>query len=259
VLAVDSGSHDGTVERMRDRGAEVVSIAPESFNFGRARDHAFEHAQGDFVVALSQDAVPAHPRWLESLLAPFANPFVAASCGASVPDPKRGFDQFSWERNGYFYFTREMAKFRAAYGRGLSFSNAAVRRAVWERLRIAPQSLGEDFQFQQRVHASGLLVSFPEHADVLHHHDYDFAGLWGRCRNEGLALRELGCPYTAADLAFDLASPAKFVQLLRDLAHKRLRTPAAFAFPILRPIAVYAGARSTRGYRPYVHRVKEAA
>jgi hypothetical protein len=72
-------------------------------------------------------------------------------------------------------------------------------------------------------------------------------------------LRELGCGYTLGDLVHDLASPAKFVQWAREFRHGRLRSTAAVLFPVVRPIAVYAGARSTQGYRPYVHRVKEAA
>jgi rhamnosyltransferase len=259
LLAIDSGSRDGTTSLLRERGVEVESIDRETFDFGSARDRVFELARSEFVVTLSQDAVPAHDGWLENLLEPFENPFTAISCGASIPDPDRGFAQFPWERNGYFYFTREMAKFRAAHGRGVSFANAAVRHSVWDRLRIAPQALGEDFQFQQKVQRAGLAVAFPDCAEVLHHHDYDLAGLWGRCRNEGLALRELGCAYTFGDLARDLASPAKFVQWARELRRGRLRTPAALAFPFVRPISVYAGARSTRGYQPYVHRMKEAA
>ena len=259
LYAVDSGSRDGTVELLRDRGARVASIRPDEFDFGRTRDFAFEQADGEFIVTLSQDAVPAHIDWIENLLAPFADPQVAVSCGASIPDPKRGFEQFPWERNGYFYFTREMAKFRAAHGRGVSFANAAVRRSVWERLRIGPQALGEDFQFQQRVQAAGFAIAFPGNAEVLHHHDYDLAGLWGRCRNEGLALRELGCPYSTRDLLADLVSPRKYVQWLREFSRGGLRSSAALAFPVLRPVAVYAGARSKSGYRAYVHRMKEAA
>lgn len=259
LLAIDSGSRDGTVELLREYGSEIESIEPNAFDFGSARDRAFELSRADFVVTLSQDAVPAHDGWLENLLAPFANPFTAVSCGPSIPDPEREFEQFAWERNGHFYFTREMAKFRAAHGRGVSFANAVVRHSVWDRLRIAPQALGEDFQFQQKVQRAGLAIAFPDSAAVMHHHDYDIAGLWGRCRNEGLALRELGFDYSARDLARDLASPAKFAQWAREIRRGRLRSPAALLFPVVRPMAVYAGARSTRGYQPYVHRVKEAA
>ncbi len=259
ILAVDSGSTDGTPDRLRAAGARVISIEPGEFNFGRSRDLAYQHARGAIVVNLSQDAVPAHPQWLERLVAPLSAPGTAISCGASVPDPDRGHPQFAWERNGWFYFTREIQKFRRAHGRGVSFANSAVRREVWERLRFEPQALGEDFQFQMKVQREGLSVAFPQDAEVLHHHDYDLRGLWGRCRNEGLALKQMGFAYTAGDLARDLVSPAKFIQLARELKHGRLRTPAEVLFPCLRPIAVFAGSSFGRGYRAYTHRAEEAA
>ena len=259
VLAIDSGSTDGTPDRLRGAGARINSIEAGEFDFGRSRDLAYQQARGAIVVNLSQDAVPAHSHWLEHLVAPLGAPDVAISCGASVPDPERGGGQFAWERNGWFYFTREMQKFRRAHGRGVSFANSAVRRDVWEWLRFEPQALGEDFQFQMKVQCEGLSVAFPPDAEVLHHHDYDLLGLWGRCRNEGLALKQMGFAYTVGDLARDLASPAKFIQLARELRHGRLRSNAEVLFPCLRPIAVFAGSSFGRAYRAYAHRAEEAA
>lgn len=241
VLAVDSGSTDGTVSTLLHAGARVVEIPSEEFNFGRTRDLAYQRAMGEIVVNLSQDAVPAHRDWLERLLAPLEEKSVAASCGRSVFDPERGHRQFAWERNGYFYFTREMVQFRRRYGRGLSFSNSAVRRSAWEQLRFGAIALGEDFQFQIAAKEAGFALAFPEGAEVLHHHDYTLPALWRRCRDEGAALKQLGCAYNALDLARDLSSPPKFVQFARDIAHARLRTPAEILFPLLRPLAVYSG------------------
>jgi rhamnosyltransferase len=259
LFALDSGSTDGTAERLRAHGARVLDIDPAEFDFGRSRDLAFQQARGEIVVNLSQDAVPAHSRWLENLIAPLLDPHIAISSGVSLPDPERDHPQFPWERNGWFYFTGEMAKFRRAHGRGVSFANSAVRRAVWEKLRIDPQALGEDFQFQMKAQREGLSVAFPGDAEVLHHHNYDLLGLWGRCRNEGLAMRQMGFPYTAGDLARDLASPAKYVQWLREVRHRRMYGVAAALFPVVRPLAVYAGGRFGRAYRPYSHRAEEAA
>lgn len=259
VLAVDSGSTDGTLDRLRDAGVRVIGIQPSQFDFGLSRDLAYQHARGDIVINLSQDAVPAHDRWLENLIAPLVQPGIAVSCGASLPDPERGHRQFAWERNGWFYFTREMQKFRRAHGRGVSFANSAVRRSVWERLRFDAQPLGEDFQFQRKVQREGLSIAFPAGAETLHHHDYDLRGLWGRCRNEGLALKQMGCPYGAADLARDLLSPAKYVQWMREVKYGRLHSAAEVLFPVVRPMAVYSGAAFGRAYRPYAHRVEEAA
>ncbi len=250
IVAVDSGSSDGTRAILANHGARLIDIGPDTFNFGLTRDLAFENSRGEFIVSLSQDAVPAHESWLENILAPLADPDVAVSCGRSLPDPERSTPQFPWERNGYFYFTREMDRFRCRYGRGLSNANAAYKRGVWERLRFGAQPIGEDYRFQTKLHDAGLRIAFPDDAPVLHHHDYAFGSLIRRCRNEGLGLRELGFPYNESDLIADLLSPGKYVAWLRDLLRGRLRTGAALLFPVVRPVSVYAGSRFGKRFRP---------
>lgn len=252
VLAVDSGSSDGTLDVLEDGGVRVLTIPGEDFDFGRARDFAYQHTHTPVVINLSQDAVPAEPTWLENLIRPLQDSKVGVSCGSSSPDPGRDLAQFPWERNGYFYFTREIRKFRARYGKGVSFANSAVRRATWERLRFDPQPLAEDFQFQMKLHAEGLEAAFPGDAAVLHHHNYDLRALFVRCRNEGLSLRKLGCPYNEFDLIRDLASGRKYIQWLRELRRGSLTTGAAIAFPVVRPVAVYAGSRFGHRLAAYV-------
>lgn len=248
LLAVDSGSRDETLPLLREFGARILTIPTEHFDFGRTRDMAFEAAAGDIVISLSQDAIPAHEKWLENLVAPLEDANVAAACGRSIPDPERAHPQFPWEANGYFYFTREIRCFVRRYGRGLSNANSAIRREVWARLRFGAQPIGEDFLFQTKLQAEELRIAFPDDAPVLHHHDYRLSGLYRRCRNEGLGLRRMGCAYTEGDLARDLLSPRKYVVWARELARGRLRTSAALAFPVLRPVAVYLGSRFGREY-----------
>lgn len=246
VYALDSGSTDGTLELLAEYAVPVIAIDPADFDWGRVRDKLFAVARAPVVVNLSQDAIPAHADWLDHLVAPLAAPEVGASSGSSIPDPDRPFPQFAWEANGYYYFTREIAKFTARYGRGMSFGNTAVPRAVWKRLRIDPQATGEDFGFQRKLYAAGLRIAFPENAPTLHHHNYTLRGVYRRCRNEGLALRQMGCAYHAADLLLDLAGPRKYIQWLRELRHRRLHSAAEWLYPLLRPLAVYHGSRFAR-------------
>lgn len=246
VLALDSGSTDGTLDVLAQYPVRVLHIAVAQFDWGRLRDQLHAEARGTLVVSLSQDAVPGDALWLEHLIRPLEDPAVGASCGSSVPDPDRDFPQFQWEKNGYYYFTREIRNFVARYGKGLSFANTAVPKAVWERLRVDPQATGEDFGFQIKLHNAGLKIAFPREAAVLHHHYYSLKGVFRRCRNEGLALREMGVPYTARDLVLDLISPAKYVQWLRELRRGTLRNSAEWLYPVLRPVAVYTGSRFAR-------------
>jgi rhamnosyltransferase len=248
VLAVDSGSADGSLDTLRRFPLRLLEIPKSNFNWGRTRDFAYQQCASPVIINLSQDAVPARTDWLDRLIAPILeDPDVAVACGSSIPDPQRHFTQFTWERNGYFYFTREIKKFVAKYGRGLSFANSAVRRSVWERLRFDDQPTGEDFQFQKKLHGDGGgRIAFPTDAPVLHHHNYSFGGLVRRIRNEGYALRLLGCPYNEFDLAVDLLSPKKYAQWLREVRRGSLETPADLLFPVVRPLAVYAGSRFAR-------------
>lgn len=247
-LALDSGSTDNTVARLEDNGFRVLETDRETFDWGEARDRLFEESRGAIVVSLSQDAVPATEVWLENLVRPLSDSGIGASCGSSVPDADRSFPQFAWERNGYFYFTREIAKFVRRYGKGLSFANTAVPKRVWRDLRIHPQATGEDFQFQTKLHDASLQIAFPDDAPVYHHHNYSIKALYRRCRNEGLALREMGCPYSEWDLLCDLATPGKYVQWLRELRRGSLTSAAAVLFPVVRPAAVYSGSRFGRRY-----------
>ncbi len=246
VLAFDSGSTDGTLDALAEHPVRVIHIDQDTFDWGRLRERMFEESRGDIMVSLSQDAVPSGPDWLARLVAPLDDPDLGVSCGSSIPDPARDFPQFQWEKNGYYYFTREIGKFTARYGKGLSFANTAVRRAVWEELRIEPQATGEDFGFQMKLHAAGIPIAFPSDAPVLHHHNYTLKGVYRRCRNEGLALREMGCAYHEGDLLADLASPKKYIQWLRELKRGSLRNGAEWCYPVLRPVAVYMGSRFAR-------------
>lgn len=246
VIALDSGSTDGTLEALAGYPVRVIAIAQAQFDWGRVRERLFEEARGGIVVNLSQDAVPAGNDWLERLIAPLLESDAGVSCGSSIPDPERHFPQFQWEKNGYYYFTREIGKFTAKYGKGLSFANTAVLRDVWKSLRVAPQATGEDFGFQIKLHRAGVPIAFPEDAPVLHHHYYTLRGVYRRCRNEGLALREMGCAYTETDLAADLLSPRKYVQWLREVKRGSLRSGAEWLYPALRPVAVYMGSRFAR-------------
>ncbi len=172
VYVLDSGSTDGTLNLLEKFPLRVIPIARDTFNWGVVREQLFEEARGKVVVNLSQDAIPARHDWLDRLVDPLRAPGVGVSCGHSIPDPDRGFPQFAWERNGLFYFTREMKQFVARYGRGLSFANTAVRRSVWSKVHIAPQATGEDFGFQIRLHEADVKISFTREAPVLHHHNY---------------------------------------------------------------------------------------
>ena len=71
ILIVDSGSTDGSLEIARRHGAVVHEIDKSEFSHGGTRNWMMGAARGDHVAFLTQDATPAHDRWLAALLEGF--------------------------------------------------------------------------------------------------------------------------------------------------------------------------------------------
>jgi rhamnosyltransferase len=72
MLVIDSGSSDRTLEIIKKYPEVKLHEIPNSdFGHGKTRNLASKMANGDFIVFLSQDAVPATSKWLEYMIEPF--------------------------------------------------------------------------------------------------------------------------------------------------------------------------------------------
>ena len=184
LVAVDSGSTDGTLERLRDGGFTVHGIPQREFDHGATRDRGIRETTGDVVVLLVQDATLQGRDWLAKMVAPFEDPDVAGVWCRQVPRPKcqpvldrriRG-----WPGRGGVVSKRQLEP-----GQQLSelkpfdqlmhsaFDNvaSAVRRTVWERFPLGPRRFGEDVYFGKRVIEAGLAIAHQGEAAVIHSHD----------------------------------------------------------------------------------------
>ena len=197
VLVVDSGSRDGSVAIARSRGARVVEIAPAEFGHGRTRNLAAEHAAGEAVVFLTQDAAPAGDDWLASLVAPLdGDARVGMAFGPHLPRPDTSAT-----------IARELSEFFGAFtDRELRLDdhpqpgdpasgffsnvNSAVLRACWEQVRFRDVAYAEDQAFARDAMAAGWRKAYVPRAGVLHAHDYPFAQFMRRYFDEYRGLAE---------------------------------------------------------------------
>jgi len=62
----------------------VIDILQEEFDHGGTRNQGVQMSQADFIVMMTQDAVPADSHLLEALLAPFCDAKVAAAYARSA-------------------------------------------------------------------------------------------------------------------------------------------------------------------------------
>lgn len=177
IILVDSGSTDGTRALAAAwPGARLIPLA--DFSHGRARNLGGREARGDLVVLMTQDALPTDEHWLANLLAPFADPQVAAVYSRQIPKP----DAPPTERFFlHYHFPPGAPVRRVKTGSGpltlqdVFFSNvsAAVRREMLLRFPFDETLImSEDQQFSRDLIAAGYTVVYQPSSAVFHSHRY---------------------------------------------------------------------------------------
>ncbi|GMU65460.1 MAG: hypothetical protein AMXMBFR36_17340 [Acidobacteriota bacterium] len=257
VVIVDSGSLESERAAFERLGARVVRISEVDFDHGATRDLAARSSTGGILVLLNQDALPAGPDWLETLLAPFASDRAPVAVqGAILEFPaaeleSAGRRRFFWDSCGArFYFTSESRQWIAGHG-GLGFStvHCAIAREAWEELPFGPTPILEDKKWQAEAARRGWSIAVAPGAVVWHTHDYDLRGLVRRCASEGFGWRTIGVRYPLRQAIGDLLRAADWTEWRRGLASREMRRPAEIAFPVLRPLALWWGNRWGRRSR----------
>lgn len=213
VLAVDSGSTDGTIERLERFGARVLRIAPEAFDHGGTRDLAIEEARGELVVLLVQDATPGDEHWLANLVAEFEDPGVAGAWCRQVARPDApSVTALRLAESLHGSGERRIA--RLPPGRKLSdldpfhrlslcsFDNvcSAVRKSVWRSIRFGPCAFAEDMIWGKAAIEAGHAIAYTPRAFVVHSHDRSVAYEYRRTYLAHHALHKLFGVRTVPDL-----------------------------------------------------------
>lgn len=185
VVLVDSMSKDATREIAEQYDAVRV-IPIENFSHGRGRNLGVRAARGEFVVLMTQDALPRDADWLVRLLEPFEDPQVAASYSRQVAGPAAS------PMEQYFLMTHfppgpPVRRVRQE-GESLTldkvfFSNvsAAVRRELLLKYPFDEELImSEDQQMSRDVMNAGYAVVYAPDSVVVHYHSYTLRVLFRR-------------------------------------------------------------------------------
>jgi rhamnosyltransferase len=265
VIAIDSGSTDGTVARLRDGGATVISVPRAAFNHGQTRNQALAHARGEFAVLLVQDAVPVSRGWLGALVGPLvrdgsiAGTFarqVPAACASRItahylaqwvaaqsqprvagPLTREAFDRMSpAERHATCAFDNVCS---------------CVRLSVWKDHPFQPTAIAEDLEWARDVLLAGHRLAYVPDAVVEHSHE----------RPVSYELQRTYLVHQRLEALFGLATVPTVSSLIRAVAatvplnaRVAAREPHGRARAVLRgaalgiamPLGQYLGARAAR-------------
>ena len=183
VLAIDSGSKDGTPDLLARHRARVIRIPNSEFNHGLTRNRAVQEARGDIVVLTVQDATPASRDWLGAMVASFDDPDVAGVYCHQVPRPD--CSPFlrerlkSWVRGEGQPSVRQVAGPDAFWAlhpterwRTAAFDNvaSAVRRSFALEHPFQRRQFGEDVTWAKGAILAGKKVVMEPRVAVVHSH-----------------------------------------------------------------------------------------
>ena len=184
LLAIDSGSRDGTVEKLLAQGFRVASIPQQEFDHGGTRDRGIAMTTGDVVVLLVQDATLQGTDWLAKMVAPFADPDVAGVWSRQTPrqkcQPVMKRRILGWPGWGDGVTVKrlppggrlaELPPFEQLMLCAFDNVASAIRRSAWQRFPLGPRRFGEDVHFGKRVIAAGLALAHQGGAVAVHSHD----------------------------------------------------------------------------------------
>ncbi len=184
LLAIDSGSGDGTVARLERSGFRVAPIDKREFDHGATRDRGIAMTTGEIIVLMVQDATPMGRDWLQRMVEPFADPQVAGVWCRQVP--RSGCQPVLDRRiRGWPGWGEGITKKQLPPGKRLedlpafeqlmtcAFDNvaSAIRRSAWQQFPLGPRRFGEDVWFGMRAIRAGLALAHQGGACVMHSHD----------------------------------------------------------------------------------------
>lgn len=194
VIVIDSGSTDGTVEVARRFPVRFRAINPYEFHHGRTRNLGASLAEGDYLVYITQDALPQSNLWLQSLTTGLHRDDVAMVVGRqiawnSVKPPERFFYR-------YYFPTQDIQVFYGAddYYRDnmfISSVNSAIKKEIWQKFKFAENVvLAEDKELARRLLLAGWRIVYSAGAPVYHAHDFSLKYIFNRSIESGIALRQ---------------------------------------------------------------------
>ncbi|MGN0437445.1 MAG: glycosyltransferase family 2 protein [Lachnospiraceae bacterium] len=219
VICVDSGSLDGTIETIKKYPCKLYQIPKEEFGHGKTRNYGAAKGTGEFIVFITQDAMPASDTWLQSFIDGMkTDDKIAGGFGIHYPYPDCNLIDKIMLRNHFRNFGDKLTVFQIedkkryetddGYRGFISFfsdNNSCLRRSVWEQYPYEDVNFAEDQIWAKKVMELGYKKVYVPDAPVYHSHNFPLKSYLGRCYDEFKALYELN-GYTIAQTPWQVVN-----------------------------------------------------
>jgi rhamnosyltransferase len=241
IVALDSGSTDGSLDAMASARARIDHLDPAQFRFGPARQQVFGMTRGRVIVTLSQDAVPGGPTWLSAM----TEPILSGDCDLVQSDELDSEDArrlVSYSSIGTAYAHWPMPWI------AISCSGLAISRSAWAATGFGTVPMSEDKYLAVAARRLGFRVEINRSVPLLHGHVYTATSLMKRGFNEGMGARFSEGRYSLKQLVRDLTRPGIYRRAFSEVVKQRKVSPREAAMMPLRPLFLYLGYKFGKGY-----------
>ena len=211
VFVIDSTSSDRTVEIIqthlkKHKNMTYEQIPTKEFGHGKTRNYAAQIAKGEFVVFLSQDAIPAKKSWLYEMLKPFElNDKIVGVVGKQVPraicvpllkyEIRTVFNNLGSEA-GTALFYKDFFMDDPVYGDVVTFysdvNSAARRDFLVNEIPYRDIPYAEDQFFARDIIEAGYMKAYAPRGRVIHSNDIPLFEYRHRTFDEIVGLRRIG-------------------------------------------------------------------
>ncbi len=186
IIIIDSGSDDDTVHTAKKYTSKIYSIVPLDFNHGATRNLGAEKASGDFLIFMSQDAIPIGDFCVFDIVSKMQHDDGIAA--ASVKQvPRNDADLFAcwqlWFYNNkllnytkdsiFFLNSKPLTKLSPLEKRRyMQIDNvfSCFRKAIFDRFKFRTLPYAEDLDLGMRLIEEGYKILFLTSVGVIHSH-----------------------------------------------------------------------------------------
>lgn len=206
LLVTDSGSADGTLEILEHYRSRLTltQIPNAEFGHGKTRGQAARRAKGEFILFLSQDATPAHRKWLINMLEPFfISERVGCVFGKQTPRPDAAatikrevssvFGALCAPDALLIHRSKSLVDNKALAPLNTFFSdvNSAVRRELLlGKVPFRDVQYAEDQALAEDMQNKGFLKAYTPLGEVWHSNEYSVRAYYRRKFDEYIGLQE---------------------------------------------------------------------
>lgn len=198
VICVDSGSTDATIDIIKKYPCQLYEIPPQEFGHGKTRNYGASKGTGEYIVFLTQDALPADEGWIENLInAMKMDDEVVGGFGRHLPYPdcnvlddrdiKLHFKGFGTTNTVSWIEDKKRYEEDEAYRHFLAFfsdNNSCLKRSVWEKYPYPDVNFSEDQIWMKKMIEMGYKRVYAPDAVVYHSHNYPLKTYFKRYYDE---------------------------------------------------------------------------